>query len=54
MKKEKETVFENEEPLTDLDTGEIGRLIQEGCTSGLCDSSDYRIAWELRWNKWQD
>jgi len=51
---ETETKFENAESLTDSDKETIANLIKEGCTSGRCDSEDSCIAWELRWNKWND
>lgn len=36
------------------DNAEIGRLIAEGCTSGILDNEDgYRIAWELKVNKFK-
>jgi hypothetical protein len=48
------TEYTNEEDLNDSDREEIARLISEGYTSGRCDSEEYCIAWELRWNKWPD
>jgi len=48
------TEFTNREQLDDLEKAEIGRLIAEGNTAGRADSEDSTIAWELRWNKWQD
>lgn len=46
--------FENAEELTDLDQEAIANAVKKGNTSGRCDSEDYCVAWELRWNKWTD
>lgn len=42
--------MENEE-LTDLDREQIADLIKEGFSSGIVDSEDYRISWELKADK---
>ena len=41
--------------ITDLDLGEIARLIREGNTSGRLDSEDgKKISWELKTEVWKD
>ncbi len=46
--------WEDDDPLTDEEQEELGRLIGLGNTSGRLDSeSGMSVAWQLDWNKWK-
>lgn len=44
-------IEQEEKERDDLDRAEIARLISEGNTSGILDSEEYRISWELKITK---
>jgi hypothetical protein len=50
---ENESRGEQEKPITDSEREEIARQIGEGNTSGVFQSDDFRISWDLKINKFR-